>query len=96
MNDIMNRLGLSGRAFIPMILGFGCSVPAIMASRALEDKRDRYRTMLVTPFMSCSARLPIYILFSGMFFPHNAMIVAYSMYLIGIVVALAALKAAGI
>jgi ferrous iron transport protein B len=93
MNDIMNRLGLSGRAFIPMILGFGCSVPAIMASRALEDKRDRYRTMLVTPFMSCSARLPIYILFSGMFFPHNAMIVAYSMYLIGIVVALAALKA---
>ncbi len=93
MNDIMNRLGLSGRAFIPMILGFGCSVPAIMASRALEDKRDRYRTMLVTPFMSCSARLPIYILFSGMFFPHDAMIVAYSMYLIGIVVALAALKA---
>ena len=93
MNDIMNRLGLSGRAFIPMILGFGCSVPAIMASRALEDKRDRYRTMLVTPFMSCSARLPIYILFSGMFFPNDAMIVAYSMYLIGIVVALVALKA---
>lgn len=58
-----------------------------MASRALEDKRDRYRTMLVTPFMSCSARLPIYILFSGMFFPNDAMIVAYSMYLIGIVVA---------
>ncbi|MCH4167385.1 MAG: ferrous iron transport protein B [Megasphaera sp.] len=91
MNDIMNRLGLSGRAFIPMILGFGCSVPAIMASRALENKTDRYRTMLVTPFMSCSARLPIYILFSGMFFPANAMIVAYSMYLIGIIVALAAL-----
>lgn len=91
MNDIMNRLGLSGRAFIPMILGFGCSVPAIMASRALENKTDRYRTMLVTPFMSCSARLPIYILFSGMFFPQHAMIVAYSMYLIGIVVALVCL-----
>ena len=57
MNDIMNKMGLSGRAFIPMILGFGCSVPAIMASRALENKEDRYRTMLVTPFMSCSARL---------------------------------------
>ncbi|MCH4178323.1 MAG: ferrous iron transport protein B [Megasphaera sp.] len=91
MNDVMNRLGLSGRAFIPMILGFGCSVPAIMASRALENKTDRYRTMLVTPFMSCSARLPIYILFSGMFFPDKAMIIAYSMYIIGIVVALAAL-----
>lgn len=93
MNDIMNRLGLSGRAFIPMILGFGCSVPAIMASRALENKTDRYRTMLVTPFMSCSARLPIYILFSGMFFPDTAMLVAYSMYLIGIIVALVSLLA---
>lgn len=91
MNDIMNRLGLSGRAFIPMILGFGCSVPAIMASRALENKEDRYRTMLVTPFMSCSARLPIYILFSGMFFPDYAMVVAYSMYVIGIIVALVSL-----
>lgn len=91
MNDIMNRLGLSGRAFIPMIVGFGCTVPAIMASRALEHKVDRYRTMLVTPFMSCSARLPIYILFSSMFFPNDAMIVAYSMYLIGIVVALVCL-----
>lgn len=67
MNDIMNRLGLSGRAFIPMILGFGCTVPAIMASRSLENKMDRYRTMLVTPFMSCSARLPIYILFPACF-----------------------------
>jgi ferrous iron transport protein B len=91
MNDIMERLGLSGRAFIPMILGFGCSVPAIMASRALENKTDRYRTMLVTPFMSCSARLPIYILFSGMFFPQNSMLAAYSMYIIGIVVALLSL-----
>ena len=93
MNDIMNKMGLSGRAFIPMILGFGCSVPAIMASRALENKEDRYRTMLVTPFMSCSARLPIYILFSGMFFPNHAMLAAYSMYIIGIVVALVSLLA---
>lgn len=91
MDGIMGRMGLSGRAFIPMILGFGCSVPAIMASRALEDKKDRYKTMLVTPFMSCSARLPIYILFSGMFFPQSPMLVAYSMYLIGIVIALVAL-----
>lgn len=88
MEGIMSRLGLSGRAFIPMILGFGCSVPAIMASRALENKRDRLKVMLVTPFMSCSARLPIYILFSEMFFQRHAMIVAYSMYLIGLAVAI--------
>ena len=85
----MSRLGLSGKAFIPMLLGFGCTVPAIMASRALESKRDRYKVMLVTPFMSCNARLTIYILFSEMFFGKYAMLVAYSMYLIGIVVAIA-------
>ena len=88
MNNIMGKLGLSGRAFIPMILGFGCTVPALMASRVLEDPKDRRRTMLITPFMSCSARLPIYILFSQLFFEKNAMLVAYSMYLIGIVVAI--------
>ena len=88
MEGIMSKLGLSGRAFIPMILGFGCTVPAIMASRALENPRDRYKVMLVTPFMSCSARLPIYILFSGMFFPENPMIAAYSMYIIGLVIAI--------
>lgn len=88
MDSIMGRVGLSGRAFIPMLLGFGCSVPAIMASRALEDKRDRYKTILITPFMSCSARLPIYVIFSEMFFEKHAMLVAYSLYLIGIVVAL--------
>ena len=89
MEGIMSKLGLSGKAFIPMLLGFGCTVPAIMASRALENKRDRFKVMLVTPFMSCNARLTIYILFSEMFFPKNAMVVAYSMYLIGIVVAIA-------
>ena len=87
MDSIMGRLGLSGRSFIPMVLGFGCTVPAIMASRALESKRDRHQTMLITPFMSCSARLPIYVLFSQMFFPENAMVVAFSLYVLGLVVA---------
>lgn len=88
MDDIMSHLGLSGRAFLPMLLGFGCSVPAVMASRALEHRKDRLKTILVTPFMSCSARLPIYVLFSSMFFGENAMIACYSMYLLGIVIAI--------
>ena len=88
MDDIMSRLGLSGRAFLPLLLGFGCTVPAVMASRALEHKKDRFKTILVTPFMSCSARLPIYVLFSSMFFGKYAMLVCYSMYLIGIAVAI--------
>ena len=88
MDGIMGMIGLSGRAFIPMLLGFGCTVPAVMASRALEDPRDRLKTILVTPFMSCSARLPIYVLFSQMFFGRYAMLVAYSMYVLGIVVAI--------
>lgn len=88
MNGVMGKLGLSGRAFIPMILGFGCTVPALMASRVLESPKDRRRVMLITPFMSCSARLPIYILFSELFFQKHAMLAAYSMYLIGIAVAM--------
>lgn len=88
MDGIMGKIGLSGRAFIPMLLGFGCTVPAVMASRALEDPKDRLKTILVTPFMSCSARLPIYVLFSEMFFEDKAMIVAYSMYIIGLAVAI--------
>ena len=88
MEGIMSKMGLSGKAFIPMLLGFGCTVPAIMASRALENQHDRLKVMLVTPFMSCNARLTIYILFSEMFFGDHAMIVAYSMYLIGILVAI--------
>lgn len=87
MDGLMGKIGLSGRAFIPMLLGFGCSVPAIMASKALEDPRDRRKTILITPFMSCSARLPIYVLFSGMFFGKFAMLAAYSMYIIGILTA---------
>ena len=78
MDGIMGKLGLSGRAFIPMLLGFGCTVPAIMASRALEDMYDRRKTILITPFMSCSARLPIYVVFSQMFFGDKAMLAAYS------------------
>lgn len=88
MDDIMSRLGLSGRAFLPLLLGFGCTVPAVMASRALESRKDRFKTILVTPFMSCSARLPIYVLFSSMFFGRYAMLVCYSMYLLGIIVAI--------
>ena len=87
MDGIMRKIGLSGRAFIPMLLGFGCSVPAVMASRALEDKEDRIKTILVTPYMSCSARLPIYVLMSQLFFGNKAMIAAYSMYVIGAVIA---------
>ena len=88
MDDIMSHLGLSGRAFLPLLLGFGCSVPAVMASRALEHPKDRLKTILVTPFMSCSARLPIYVLFSSMFFGNQAMLVCYSLYLLGIIVAI--------
>ena len=89
MEGIMSRLGLSGRAFIPMLLGFGCTVPAIMASRALESRRDRFKVMLVTPFMSCNARLTIYILFAEMFFAQFAMVAAFAMYILGILVAIA-------
>lgn len=92
MDGIMAKFGLSGRACIPMILGFGCNVPAIMSSRVLENKKDRRRVMLVIPFMSCSARLPIYALFAGLFFGKWAGIVAASMYFIGIVVALLVLR----
>lgn len=92
MDGIMGKVGLSGRAFIPLLLGFGCSVPAIMASRTLEDPKDRLKTILITPFMSCSARLPIYILFAGTFFPDTAMLVAFSMYVLGIIVAITVAK----
>lgn len=88
MDQIMGKVGLSGKAFLPMILGFGCTVPAIMATRALETERDRRRTMWITPFMSCSARLPIYVLFSGMFFEKHAGLVAFSMYVIGMAIAI--------
>lgn len=92
MDNIMGKVGLSGKAFLPMILGFGCTVPAIMASRALETEKDRRRTMIITPFMSCSARLPVYVLFSGMFFGKYAGLAAFSMYVIGMVFAIVVAK----
>lgn len=88
MNETMGMVGLSGRAFLPMLLGFGCTVPAVMATRALESPKDRRKTILITPFMSCSARLPIYVLFADMFFPQCALLVAYSLYLIGLITAI--------
>lgn len=88
MNGIMNKIGLSGRAFIPMLLGFGCTVPAIMATRTLENERDRRKTILITPFMSCSAKIPIYVLLSSIFFGHYASLAALSMYIIGLVAGL--------
>lgn len=88
MNETMSMVGLSGKAFLPMLLGFGCTVPAVMATRALASQRDRRRTILITPFMSCSARLPIYVLFADMFFGDQALLVAYSLYLIGLAVAI--------
>lgn len=88
MDSVMGKVGLSGKAFLPMILGFGCTVPAIMATRALETEHDRRKTMIITPFMSCSARLPIYVIFSEMFFPDCAGLVAFSFYVIGMVIAI--------
>ncbi len=88
MDGIMGKVGLSGKAFLPMILGFGCTVPAIMATRALETEHDRKKVMVITPFMSCSARLPVYVLFSDMFFPENPMLPAFSMYVIGLVISI--------
>jgi len=87
MDRLMNKLGLHGKSFLPMVVGFGCSVPAIYATRTLENERDRILTGLLVPFMSCSARLPVYILFAAVFFPQHSGLVVFSMYLIGILVA---------
>lgn len=88
MDGIMGNVGLSGKAFLPMVLGFGCTVPAVMASRTLENEEDRKKTILLTPFMSCSARLPIYVLFASMFFGKYAVLVAFSLYALGLIVAI--------
>ena len=87
MDKIMHRMGLHGKSFIPLIMGFGCNVPAIMATRMIEDKKCRLITMLVNPLMSCSARLPIYLVLIGAFFPHSASFVLLSIYAIGILLA---------
>ncbi|MBQ3684129.1 MAG: ferrous iron transport protein B, partial [Methanomicrobium sp.] len=88
MDRPLHALGLPGKAFIPMLSGFGCNVPGFMATRTIEDEKDRLLTLLVTPFMSCGARLPIYVLFAGVFFAANAGEVIFSMYLLGIVIAI--------
>ena len=86
MDKTLRKIGLSGRSFVPMIMGFGCSVPAIMATRTLPSERDRKMTILLTPFMSCSAKLPIYALFTAAFFADKKVLVIVGLYLIGVIV----------
>ena len=88
MDRLMHKIGLHGKSFIPLLMGFGCNVPAVMATRTLENRKDRIMTMLITPFMSCSARLPVYVLIISAFFAKNQGLVLFSIYTIGIVVAI--------
>jgi ferrous iron transport protein B len=85
MDKPLRKIGLSGRSFVPMLMGFGCTVPAIMATRTLASERDRKMTVLLTPFMSCSAKIPIYAIFTAAFFPENHALVMISLYILGIV-----------
>ncbi len=87
MDRLMYALGLHGKAFIPLLMGFGCNVPAVMATRTLENKRDRMITMLINPLISCSARLPVYMLFTAAFFSAHQGLVVFSLYLLGLVLA---------
>ena len=88
MDKLFRRFGLSGKSFIPLLMGFGCSVPAVMASRTLENERDRKITIAITPFMSCGAKLPIYLMFAAtLFADSNQTLVVYSVYMLGLVVA---------
>lgn len=87
MDRLMHKIGLHGKSFIPLLMGFGCNVPAIMATRTLENRKDRIMTMLIAPFMSCSARLPVYVLIISAFFTSYQGLVLFSVYIIGIVVA---------
>ncbi|MDE7169541.1 MAG: ferrous iron transport protein B [Mucispirillum sp.] len=96
MDKLMHKIGLHGKSFIPFLIGFGCSVPAIMATRTLDNQRDRILTMLVTPFMSCGARLPIYLLIIPAFFEKNQALVLWIVYLIGIVTAIITAKILGL
>ncbi|NLK63680.1 MAG: ferrous iron transport protein B [Tissierellia bacterium] len=88
MDKLLRKIGLSGRSFVPMLIGFGCSVPAIMATRTLASERDRKMTIVLTPFMSCSAKLPIYGMITAAFFPDNAALVMIGLYVMGIAVAI--------
>lgn len=87
MDKIMHKMGLHGKSFIPLIMGFGCNVPAVMASRTIENRKSRLVTILINPLMSCSARLPIYLLLVGVFFPKHASLVLLSIYSLGIILA---------
>ena len=87
MDKIMHKMGLHGKSFIPLVMGFGCNVPAIMASRTIESRNSRMITMLINPLMSCSARLPVYVLLAGAFFPNNASFILLSLYVCGILLA---------
>jgi ferrous iron transport protein B len=88
MDKLMHKIGLHGKSFIPLFMGFGCNVPAIMATRIIESRRDRLITMLITPFMSCSARLPVYILFISAFFAKNQGSVLFFLYMLGVIFAI--------
>jgi ferrous iron transport protein B len=88
MDRLMRAIGLPGKAFVPLIVGFGCSVPAVMAARTLESPRDRILTAMMAPFMSCGARLPVYVLFAAAFFPKNGQNLVFALYLIGIAMAI--------
>jgi ferrous iron transport protein B len=88
MDKLMHKIGLHGKSFIPLIMGFGCNVPAIMATRTLENKKDRILTMIITPFMSCSARLPVYVLIISAVFPQQQGLVLFVIYLTGILLAI--------
>ena len=86
MDKLLRKIGLSGRSIVPMLIGFGCTVPAVMSTRTLPSERDRKMTILLTPFMSCSAKLPIYAFFTSAFFPEYGALVMCALYLTGIVI----------
>ena len=88
MDKLMHKVGLHGKSFVPMLVGFGCNVPAIMAARNIDNKKDRTLTMLMIPFMSCGARLPVYLLFVGAFFPNHKALVMMSLYLLGVLLSI--------
>ena len=90
MDKLLRRIGLSGKSIVPMLIGFGCTVPAVMATRTLPSERDRTMTILLTPFMSCSAKIPIYGFFSAAFFPQHAALVMIALYVFGILMGILA------
>ena len=92
MDRMMHKIGLHGKSFIPMVMGFGCNVPAVMATRTIESQKSRLITMLIIPLMSCAGRMPVYILIAGAFFPHHAGVVLLGLYALGIILAIIAAK----